>query len=69
MQGETSRVTFKDGEQRIVSEIDETNVGADDISVLVYTVDEEEPPEPMKCSACGEHIGLANIFVPRNRSY
>lgn len=53
------RVTFKDGEQRIVPEIDETNVGADDISVLVYTVDEEEPPEPMKCSACGEHIGLA----------
>ena len=53
------RVTFQDGEQRTVSEIDETNKGADDMSVLVYTLDEEEPPEPLICSACGSHLGLA----------
>jgi len=33
------RVTFNDGEVRTVSSIDETNKGADDISVLVFTCD------------------------------
>lgn len=53
------RVTFRDGEQRTVAQIEETNRGADDISVIVYAVHEEEPAKKTGCSHCGCHVGLA----------